>query len=319
MKILFIILGAAAAAGLLVLAVSFVCFIMVFYSKKRKPPKSDEFPIPDGEIYEERRDEMVGWVKACRSIDHTDLEITSHDGLTLRGKYYHKRDGAITEIIFHGYRGSAERDLGGGIERCFALGRNAILVDHRASGTSDGRVISFGINECRDCLRWVSFAVDYLGKDAKLIITGISMGAATVMMASGEALPENVVCVLADCGYSSAKEIICKVMRDMKLPPKLLYPFIRLGAIIFGGFDPNSNSPEKAVKKATVPIIFIHGANDLFVPCQMSQKLYNSCSSSKKRLVTVDGAGHGLAYPVDKEKYLSALRDFAKECGFDMG
>lgn len=316
MEVLFWILGIMGTAVLLVLIISFICFVMVFYSKKRVPLKDDEYEIPEGEIYECHRAEMEGWVKNSRTLPHENFEIKSHDGLTLRGKYYEYAPGAITEILFHGYRGNGERDLGGGIERCFALGRNALIVDHRGSGRSDGHVITFGIKECKDCLGWIDFAINRFGDEVRLIITGISMGGATVMMASGEALPKNVVGVLADCGYSTAKEIICKVMYDMKLPAKLIYPFVRLGAIVFGHFDPDSNSPKKAVEKATVPIIFIHGEDDDFVPCEMSRHLYESCTSKDKSFVTVKGAGHGLAYPVDKEKYLSALRDFQKECGF---
>lgn len=298
------------------LTASLICFTMVFYSKKRVPLREDEYEIPEGEIYEVHRQQMEAWVKKSRAMPYENFEIKSRDGLTLRGKYYEYQKGAITEILFHGYRGNAERDLSGGIERCFSLGRNALIVDHRGSGTSDGRVITFGIKEHIDCLDWIKFATEQLGKDSKLIVTGISMGAATVMMAAGEDLPENVVCILADCGYNTAREIICKVMEDMKLPSKLIYPFVRLGALIFGGFDPDSNSPEKALKKAKVPVIFIHGDNDDFVPCDMSRRLFEICSSEHKKFVTISGAGHGLAYPVDREKYVSSLREFAEECGF---
>ena len=135
------------------------------------------------------------------------------------------------------------------------------------------------------------------------------------MMAAGEELPKNVVCVMADCGYTSAKEIISKVMVEMHLPPKLLYPFIRLGAKWFGRFDLDETSPMEAVQRSKTPIIFIHGDTDDFVPCDMSRDLYAACVSEKK-LAVIHGAGHGLAYPVDKEGYLDALRQFEAECDF---
>jgi fermentation-respiration switch protein FrsA (DUF1100 family) len=141
------------------------------------------------------------------------------------------------------------------------------------------------------------------------------MGAATVMMASGENLPENVVCVMADCGYSSQKDIICKVVKEMKLPVKLIYPFIKLGASTFGGFDLEETTPVEAVAKSKTPIVFIHGDNDDFVPYEMSVACFNACNSPKN-LVTIDGAGHGLAFPVNQEKYVESLRDFANEVGF---
>jgi len=316
MIIVGIICGVVVFVAILCLVLSYICYKKVFYSPARKVLQDDEYEIPDGDIYEVFRDEMVEWTKMTRSYPHEELEIRSFDGLVLRGRYYEYKKGAITELLFHGYQGNAERDLSGGVDRCFALGRNALIIDHRASGRSYGNVISFGINEKRDCLSWIEFAISHFGNDVKLIITGISMGAATVMMAAGEKLPQNVVCVLADCGYSSAREIIKKVIAEMKLPAEIVYPFVRLGARLFGRFSLEETSPMEAVKKSSVPIIFIHGDTDDFVPCCMSERLYEACSSERKCFVAIKGAGHGLAYPVDKEGYLKALSDFQDECGF---
>lgn len=310
---LYITLGAVSGIALIILITSFVCFILTFYSPKRKPVGKDEYPMPPGEVYEPFYDVIRDWTKSIREMPHEDIEITSHDGLRLCGQYFECKSGAPIELLFHGYRGSAERDLCGGVERCFAIGRNALIVNQRASAESEGSVITFGIKECRDCLTWIDYAVNRFGKDSKIIITGVSMGAATVMMAAGEELPENVVCVLADCGYSSAKEIIKKVIADMGLPPKVFYPFVKLGALIFGGFKLEENSPMEAMKRCKIPIIFIHGDTDAFVPCDMSRELYEACASEKKRFVTIPGAGHGLAFPANKEMYLNALIEFEKE------
>jgi fermentation-respiration switch protein FrsA (DUF1100 family) len=186
-------------------------------------------------------------------------------------------------------------------------------VDHRASGRSDGSVITFGVKEKRDCLAWVDFAVKNIQPDGDIIITGISMGAATVMLASAEKLPENVVGVLADCGYTSAEDIIKKVIKEMKLPAGILYPFARLGGMIFGGFDVNLASPVKALEKTSLPVIFFHGDADGFVPCYMSEMNYNACASRKKRLVKISGADHGLAYPANRTQYVDEMRDFFGE------
>lgn len=298
---------------LLVLLTSLICFLKVFYSPKRRPLGPDEYEIPDGGIYELYRDVMVNWTKEVRAMPHEDMEIRSFDGLTLRGKYYEHKAGAPIEIMFHGYKGNAERDLCGAVERAFSVGRNALIVDHRAAGNSDGHVITFGVNERRDCLLWIDHVIKRFGNDVKIVITGISMGAATVMMASGEELPKNVISVLADCGYTSPKEIICKVVKEMKLPPKLLYPFIKLGARIYGGFDLEEASPIEAMKKCTVPIVFVHGDTDDFVPYEMSVRLHEVCTSEKKLLITVPGAGHGLAYPKDREGYVDQLNKIYDE------
>ena len=297
------------AALVLVLAISLLCFHMAFYVPKHGPVDPNEYPIPEGEIYEPFREKMVNWMKQTRKLPHQDFEITSFDGLKLHGRYYEYAPGAPIELMFHGYRGNAERDLCGGVQRCFALQRSALLVDQRASGRSDGNVITFGIKEHKDCLKWVDFMVEHFGPDVKIILTGISMGASTVLMAAGNPLPPQVKGVLADCGFTSAKAIMQDVIRQMKLPPQLVYPFVRLAARIFGGFDLEEDSALEAVKRAAVPIIFLHGDNDAFVPSSMSQENYDACAS-RKQLVLISGAGHGLAYPVDKQNYLKALDDF---------
>lgn len=315
MTTLYIIFGILGGLVFLMLAASLVCFIMVFYSGKRKVLGPDEYDIPPGKIYEVFREDMIAWTKQIRSMPHEKIEIKSHDGLTLRGTYYEYAPDATVELLFHGYRGNAERDLCGGIERCFALGRSVIIIDQRAGGKSDGHIITFGVRESRDCRTWIDYAIERFGKDRKIIIGGVSMGAATVVMAAGQELPPNVVCVMADCGYSSAKDIIHKVIKHLKLPVFPIYPLIRLGGLIYGGFDIEKGSPMEAVKRSRVPIIFIHGDTDDFVPCYMSEQLYDACTSPKK-LVKIKGAGHGLAFPVDRRGYVEALREFEQECGF---
>jgi fermentation-respiration switch protein FrsA (DUF1100 family) len=235
-----------------------------------------------------------------------NMEITSFDGLKLRGRFYEYAPGAPIELMFHGYRGKAERDLSGGVQRCFALGRSALIVDQRACGESEGHVITFGINESRDCHSWLAFMQQRFGPDVKIIITGISMGAATVMLAAGRDLPPNVVGVLADCGYTSARDIIQEVIRGMKLPPKLAYPFVRLGARLYGHFSLDSDSPIEAMKRCKVPVIFFHGESDDFVPCDMSRACSKACVKENV-LLTVPGAGHGLAYLIGKQAYFDAL------------
>ena len=297
----------------LILLPSLVCFMIVFYSPKRKVLGDDEYEIPEGEIYEVHRDYMVTWIKNSRTMPHEDMCITSYDGLKLRGRYYEYSKDAVVEILFHGYRGSGERDLAGAIDRCFQLGRSALIVDQRGSGLSDGHVITFGIKERYDCLSWIEHCIKRFGEDVRIKITGVSMGAATVMMASGLELPENVIGVLADCGYTSPKEIIKKVIKDIKLPVFIFYPLIRLGGVLYGGFDIESASPIEALKNCKLPILIFHGDEDAFVPYYMAQELYDACASSKKHFHTVKGAGHGLAFPQDKEGYLNTVRNTAKE------
>ena len=305
MEAFWITTGVAAFSCAAVLLIAYVCYRMAFYE-----PNDREVPIlPEGEIYEAYREPITRWASEVRAMPRQEFHITSFDGLELWGNYYEYAPGATIELMFHGYRGSAERDLSGGVQRCFKLGRNALIVDQRCSGRSGGNTITFGIKEHRDCLAWVDFTVKHFGPDVKIILTGISMGAATVMMAAGEELPKNVIGILADCGYSSPKEIIKTVIRQMGLPANLLYPFVKLGARLYGKFDLEENSPVEAMRKCTLPVIFFHGEADDYVPCQMSRINYEACASRKK-LVTVPGAGHGLSYPADPERYLKELDAF---------
>lgn len=317
MLFVWIALGALGTFLLAVLIAAIVCYFRMLYSPKRRILGADEYDIPPGDIYAVFREDMIAWTKMIRSYPYREYAITSHDGLTLRGKFFEYKPGAPIELMFHGYKGNAERDLNGGVERCFKLGHSALLIDHRASGHSDGHTITFAILEKRDCLAWVDFAIREFGEDTKLILTGISMGAATVMNAAGEPLPPQVKYVLADCGYTSAREIISKVMREMGLPPKLLYPCARLSGMLFGGFDLDETSPMESVAKATIPMVFAHGDADDFVPYDMSVRLHAACASEHKALVTIPGAGHGLAFPVGRDTYVNALAEFKRDCGFD--
>lgn len=305
--ILFWILMAVVAA---VLLAAYICYRIAFYAPPRREKiPSDVIEIPEGEIYEVFRESMEQWTRELRAMPHEEFSVRSFDGLTLYAKYYEYKPGAPIELMFHGYRGSAERDLSGGVQRAFHVGRSVLLVDQRCCGKSEGSAITFGIKEHRDCLTWVDFLCRHFGPDVKIILTGVSMGAATVLMAGSKELPANVMGILADCGFSSAKDIISTVLRQMKIPPALGYPFVKLGARIFGHFDLDETSPMESVKKCSLPVIFYHGETDDFVPCDMSRALYEACAS-RKQLVTIPGAGHGLSYPVAPEHYLQTLREF---------
>lgn len=306
---IFLQIFLAVAAFLVFVAVltSYICFSMVFYSKRAK--ETEEYPIPKGKEYEPFKDEMIEWVKLARQRPSREYSVRSFDGLLLKGRYYEYEKGAPIDILFHGYRGTAERDLSGGVERCVRLKHNVLIVDHRASGSSEGRVITFGINESKDAEKWVELVLREIDPDAKIILGGVSMGAATVMIASEKEFPKNVVGAVADCGYTSAEEIIKKVMVGLRLPKNLLYPFVKLGAKLFGRFDIDETSPVEAVKNSKIPIIFFHGDKDGFVPHEMSVVNYEACTSPKK-MVTVEGADHGLAFPVDQKRYVKEIEDF---------
>lgn len=309
MDILRGVLMGLVLAGALVLGGSYVCFYLAFYMPEKKKKPRAEFELPRGKVYEPYAEDMIRWMKQVRHMPCEQVHITTFDGLTLWGRYYEYAPGAPVELMFHGYRGTAERDLCGGVQRCFELGHSALLVDQRAAGKSQGNVITFGLREHQDCLCWVEFMRQRFGQDVKILLCGISMGASTVLMAAGEELPNNVVGVLADCGFSSAKEIICKVLRQIRLPVKPVYLLIRLGAKLYGGFDVELADATGQLKKCKVPVLFFHGTADEYVPWEMSKKNYDACASQKK-LVCIEHADHGLSYLVNPALYLQSLQEF---------
>lgn len=284
---------------------AYYCYRRIFYAAPKK--KNGPIKLPSGEQYEVNRDKMLSLIDEMRAIPFETVYITSFDGLNLAGRYYHVKDGAPVHIQFHGYKGWAYRDFCGGNKLARERGCNTLVVDQRAHGMSEGNTISMGINERFDCLSWINYICERFGRDVKIVISGVSMGATTVLMTAGLGLPENVIGIIADCPYSSPKEIIMKVCSDMKLPERLMYPFVRLGAKLYGHFDLEAADAAEAVCHAKVPILLIHGEDDRFVPCSMSQKIFERFKEANPDgdmlLETFPGAGHGISFMEDEVRY----------------
>ena len=307
MEWLFISLALLAA---MVFGVAYWTYRKAFYSPKSQ--EYDIFDIPLEEQYKQDKERMVSLIKDMAQTPYEEVCITSFDGTKLYGRYYHVSDEAPLHIQFHGYRGTAVRDFCGINKTARALGHNALTVDQRAHGKSGSETITFGIKERKDCLCWIEYACNRFGKQTEIYLSGISMGAATVIMASGEELPPNVKCVMADCPSSSPEAIICKVVKDMGYPSKLVMPLMRLGAKVFGKFDLRETTAVEAVKKAKIPILIIHGQDDLFVPCQMSEEIYLARQDLVTRK-TFKKAGHGISYIVHTEEYEKTVIQFLND------
>ena len=301
-------------AGLLLLSVLIVWYSYrtAFYSPEKR--KEYHYAIPEGEQYEKERQRMLSLIRQMDETPYEAVTISARDGTKLAARYYHVRDGAPLQIQFHGYRGTAVRDFCGGNKLARESGQNTLVVDQRAHGKSGGTAITFGIRERLDCLCWAEYANRRFGSETPVFLSGVSMGAATVLMASELKLPANVVGIIADCPYSSPEAIIRKVCReDMRLPPALVMPFIRLGARVFGHFDLREAGAVQAVRNTNIPILLLHGEDDRFVPCDMSREIFDACTGEKNR-ITFPGAGHGLSYIVDTERYSEAVSRFVDQC-----
>ena len=252
---------------------------------------------------------------ALSSAPYEPVQITADDGTLLAARYYHHTDGAPVAIIFHGYKGFARRDGMGGYTLCKKLGYNVLLPDQRSHGASGGHTITMGVKERYDCRAWAYWAYKHFGPDVPLFLMGLSMGASTVLMASGLDLPETVRGIIADCGYTSPHDICRKVLAQAlpHAPVGPIYTIGRLGTLLFGRFDPEDADCRKALAKTDIPVLLIHGEADDFVPCEMSRENYDACAS-RKELVTIPGAGHAVAYYVDIPTYEKAVTQFLDSC-----
>lgn len=303
--ILTIILLIPAAA-----AASYFCYRLAF----SVPEQSREalFEMPDTEQYAPYSAEARQMISDALEIPYKEAVVTSYDGLRLFGKCYIASADAPWLIMLHGYRSGAERDFCGGLKFGIDSGFNVLLVDQRAHGKSEGKCLTFGIKERYDCLTWINYVISQAGGSCKIALYGMSMGAATVLMAAGSGLPKNVACIVADCGYTSPKAIIKKVIREMHYPVFPTYALVRLGGMLFGGFDIEEYSAVQAMEKCDIPVLFIHGDDDRFVPCDMGRENHRHCRAEGKKLLIVPNAGHGMSYMSDKRAYLGTVSEFLK-------
>ena len=297
------------AAALLVLLISFFTFWLCFHSPRKG--QNDIYNYPTEEQYLPHREWALRMIRAMAAERCEIVSVRSRDGLRLTGRYYARREDAPLAICFHGYRAIGLRDFCGGARDILDRGFDLLLADQRAQGDSGGHTMTFGIREREDCHAWVRWAAERFGPEREIVLYGISMGAATVLMAAGTPFEGNVRCIVADAPYSSAKAIIQKVCReDLHLPAGLCWFFLRLGARLFGGFDPEETTAAAEVKKATVPMLILHGEDDRFVPCAMSAEIAEANPLAERH--TFPGAGHGLSYMADRERYLALVDDLLR-------
>lgn len=296
----------------LVILAAYICYRIAFWAPKRVFDEDVQIHLPDGEQYLKVREGIERCVNNMLNRPFEPVTITTFDGQKLYARYYHVADGAPLQIQFHGYKSSAVLDFCGGSLYAGKIGHNALVVDQRSHGRSEGKAITFGVLERKDVLSWIDYARSRFGEDVRIILAGLSMGAATVLMSADQPLPSNVLGIVADCPYSSPATIIKTVSkRDMHMPVALVYPFIKLGARLFAGFDLEESSAVTAVKNTPVPILIIHGEDDNFVPCDMSREIRDA-NPDMITLVTIPEAGHGLCYMTDPKSYETAMLGFFK-------
>lgn len=287
----------------------FLCVLAGFFFYafvKRSPKNSAVYDLHLGKY----KDSISEGIRFLDSTPYTALHTTSFDGLKLSARFYAKDKAKGTIILFHGYRSSAKRDFSCAAEMYYNMGFNLLLVDQRGCGDSEGRLITFGIKERRDVIGWARLISEKCGKDMPIFMSGISMGATSVLMATGLELPENVKGIIADSSFTSPVDIMKEVaLKRFHINADAFLPFMDLLCRIFGKFSIYETTTVASVKKSTVSILFIHGESDGFVPCSMTHTAYDAAVCDRY-IITVPNADHGLAYLVDKQGVVGAVTEF---------
>lgn len=272
--------------------------------KKRAPhKKKDDSVNPYIEKY-------LPWLKEQH---FEDLEITSHDGLKLKAKLL-KSDLDTDKILIavHGYRSYNLKEYAYYIKFYHDLGFHILMPDNRAHGESEGTYIGFGWLDRLDCIQWIGKVKDYFDKDLQIVLHGISMGSATVLMASGEELPDDVKCIISDCGFTSVLDEFEHELKLAHIPPSLILPTATLLSKKRVGYSFKEASTINQVKKSKTPTLFIHGDQDDFVPTYMVYDLYNACAADKDLLI-VEGAKHAESYLVNQELCERTIIEFMSQ------
>ena len=297
--------------GVLVLAFLIACAVLAHIACGRNDRTENHFEqVLDTFVYRDCKDLILAARDWLQTQDTETVCVTSFDGLKLVGTYLPCENARGTLICFHGWRGGPVSDFGYSLQLYHRLGLNVLLVHQRAQGKSEGRHMTFGVRERRDVHTWVKWHTERFGRDVPIVLAGLSMGATTVLMACGEPFDGNVRGVVADCGFTSPKEIFRAVCRSIRLPPKLFMPVVGLIIRCTAGFGLNEYSTLTAMRKTTLPVLFIHGEADSFVPCEMTKRSYKACASADKTLLLVPGAKHGQSFPVAPERCTEAIAAF---------
>lgn len=246
------------------------------------------------------------WVS---SVSIAPWEIESEDGLSLKGFFYPAAKESQTYVLaVHGYTVD-HRDIVPAIKPFADQGYHVLAIDQRGRGESEGDFLSMGWLEKDDVVLWTKKIVEQ-DPQAQIILYGESMGAATVMMASGEKLPEQVKAVVEDCGYTSAYAMFQDQLKArFGLPEFPFLPAAKLIGQLRAGFNFGDASAIDQLKKADLPILFIHGGADDYVPTYMGRELYESYQGEKELLI-IEGAEHGASADVDPTLYYDTVFAF---------
>ena len=306
--------------GAVLLALIFIGYLLVQFACKGRP-------LPDPTDPEQLKASSWAYldyvitpgVQWFQAHDARELRVISYDNKELFGWFVPNENARATIVMFHGYRSHPLVDFSGSLRMYHRLGFNLLLVHQRALNQSGGRYITFGVRERFDVVSWVTYLSLMLGEDHPIFLTGVSMGASTILMASDMEMPGNVRGLIADCGFTSPWDILAHVcQKQYHVPGWLGAAFLSVFTPIFAGFGLRQWSTRKALANCRYPVFLAHGLEDDFVPPSMSRAAYDACTGEKV-LFEAEKAGHGLSFLVDPDGYKAALLSFLERHMTDGG
>lgn len=296
------------AAMVFIVIVSGVYVFVIGFVRKKDVSwliESDMRKSPFGEHY----DHVIKADQWLKQHGAQGITVRSLDGLRLHGLWVPADQPKGTILLAHGYRSTYLVDFGPAFEYYHNMGLNLLIPEQRAHGDSQGRLITFGIKESGDMVQWLKHHNAQLGK-YPIVLSGLSMGASTVIYMLAKSLPANVKGVIADCGFTSAADILSVIFKRVThLPPQPALFITDILARVFAGVTIWQYDSRKILANCSIPILLIHGVEDKFVPCAMTRAAYSACNAPKNILL-VEGADHGVSFLVDKQRYISYIRNF---------
>ena len=259
------------------------------------------------------REFMHAAVKNFAEVPSERMEVQSVDGLKLVGRFYAAENADKTVICIHGYCGTGLHDMSAIAPFFLKNGFNVLLVDNRAHGESEGNVIGYGVLDSLDITVWIN-ALGTARPVKSTFLYGISMGAATAMMTAQYVRRNEITGIIADCGYTSIYEQFRFMFRTLTpVPPALIVPAIRRRAKKFAGYDIKKTDTREILSKTDIPVMFIHGDADKFVPPSMTEQNCRACAAVHT-LFEVRGAKHAQSYFCEKSEYERRVLAFVADC-----
>lgn len=306
--------GALTAVGASSLALTNSLVRLALDRELPKSISSTKMSVSGGDVDRDTIDLHTDAVKKLEEGTHKLCEITARDGERLVGHLFTVEGARRTLLAMHGWRSSWSGDFAAIADFWLDIGCNILFAEQRGQNNSGGDFMGFGLLERYDCLEWVKYLNENDHASLPIYLCGISMGATTVLMASGLELPENVRGVCADCGFTSPSEIWKHVVEN-----NLHLRYDRFRRMIANDIckkrlygEEADYSTVDALKNCSIPVLFVHGTDDKFVPISMTFENCKACASPYKLLV-VPGAEHGMSYILNKDGYERITKEFFSE------